>query len=148
MAAGDLLPTPKSPRLHPMTVAAAEAWLTSYNAYAARMRAYTASPTPELLEQPRWADGSDYSDSAVPRSCLCFSVMSRRWPLGYIRLSGGFDNHFYGSIPDHADPSLIVWAGWRKHPLWDGTEPMPGEPGHLVAAGRRLLVSFSRGGEA
>lgn len=136
-------PLPKSPRLIPMTVEAARAWLDSYNAYAERMRAYTASHNPELLEQPCWADGSDYSDAALPRSCLCFSVMPRRWPLGYIRLSGGFDNHFYGFIPDHADPSLILWAGWRKHPLWDGTEPLPGNPGRSVQVGHKLLVTFA-----
>jgi hypothetical protein len=146
MATGDLLPLPKAPRLLPMTEGAARAWLASYNAYAARMRAYEDhwdSRDSEPMEQPDWVDGSLYPDHATPRSCIDFSVRPGHRPLAHIRMAGsakGWDGH----RPPHADPALIIWAGWRQHPRWDGTEPMPGEPGREVQVGRRLVLTFAR----
>lgn len=146
MATSDLLPVPQSPRLRPMTVGAALAWLASYNDWATRMRAYEDHwdrHDPEPMELPEWADGSVYADHATPRTCIDFSVRPMHCPLAHIRLSGsakGWD----GPRPPHADPALIVWAGWRQHPRWDGTEPMPGVTGREVQVGRRLVLTFPR----
>lgn len=153
MATSDLLPMPNSPRLRPMSVGAALAWLASYNAYAAKMRAYEdhcdsvwrrdCDPDPDMTVMPDWTDGSLYEDHATPRSCIDFSVRPGHCPLAHIRLSGG-SKFWWGHRPPHADPALIVWAGWRQHPRWDGTEPMPGVTGREVQVGRRLVLTFPR----